>query len=99
MLGEADVILHLGYKNCRSKAFPSKNICLAGGKTRDHQTLGIDIAFRESLNKILQHVLLRPPSWPSFVALPFEYEGLRAVAMAADYMKDISIWRKRNMKE
>lgn len=50
---EADVILHLGYKNCRSKAFPSKNICLAGGKTRDRQTLWIDIAFTESVNKIL----------------------------------------------
>ena len=44
-------------------------------------------------------MLLHPPSWPGFVALPFEYEGLRAVAMAADYMKDISIWRKRNMKD
>ena len=77
MLGEADVILHLGYKNCRSKAFPSKNICLAGGKTRDHQTLWIDIAFRESVNNIPWHVLLRPPSWSGFVALPFEQEGLR----------------------
>ena len=44
-------------------------------------------------------MLHRPPSWPGFVALPFEYEALRAVAMAADYMKDISIWRKRNMIE
>ena len=77
MLGEADVILHLGYKNCRSKAFPSKNICLAGGKTRDHQTVWIDIAFRESVNNIPWHVLLRPPSWSGFVALPFEQEGLR----------------------
>ena len=78
MLGEADVILHLGYKNCRSKTFPSKNICLAGGETRDHHTLWIDIAFRESVNKIPWHVLLRPPSWSGFVALPFDQEGLRA---------------------
>lgn len=98
MLGEADVILHLGYKNCRSKTFPSKNICLAEGKTRDHQTLWIDIAFRDSVNIIPWHVLLRPPSWSGFVALPFEQEGLREWQRKRENGREWVRNRKRNRR-